>query len=868
MKNPITSIKNKMQTHRFYRELNKFDKTFSDYESLNMELYNYYDTAMFEDMNKRYLAGRSKLLGQKYLDLSPSEMLAAGYTREEMAMHGIGRIIDSNDTNHAWCHETGLSEKVAKFFENPVRKFADKHKGPFGAWQKFADCVSKKAHGGRLPLTADSAAILKITCDKNYYNKMREPGLTGEQKAELEFNYQNTMRNLIELAERDGVSQQSINSALCRKIQKQSRIDIDMQILYPDCGTNRDILNTKPSKPKSVREIMDDYAERATALESRIPSGRAYENRHKNPTYKRLNEAACKAAAIDNPDATAKEITYMFDRAKIQIGNAHLEKTVTNPRLMYVPPADYELATPKIENFDRSVQAMLSGGVAAFRAYNETHGVDSDEAKYMFRKMSDLGLVGISENDTIEVKINADAWEKNKEELLRFAFLTKQTPQSESVEDLSFDDIMLAADNEIDKAQRAAELSEVLSDDDKFKVVALESAIELGGEISEEEMRRSFEALTTREEVLAKLDSLDPGRLDIHQSVILTKMAYDAGFDDYKPTIPFVSTATKCGSDANEPMTQNQEKSLKGDKYGNHSAEIVDSLKTKGEAHDKIREYIDSQGEIVNEYHNKFLEYANINGLDFTQKEDRVTAENAVLGEKGSAERVVYETALAKKCEFEKADAVSRTRGNSDLSLTELYERSKDLSVKAFVEEASKVAEPSAAPTVAEPRSAPTVAELRSAPTIAEPRVAPTVTESRSASAGLFGKTPEQIAAELSDSKISKNKSMADSILSEVKDEISKGKVGVAESKNAIIQEVAESVIACETSSENVKNEQADEIAPTTASELLSINAVIAPKQKSESLNPYTSILAGASQSFTGKEFKRPNSQSDYDMMY
>jgi hypothetical protein len=142
MVNPIKAVGNGLRVRKFNRELSKFDKDFSNYESLNIDLYNYYDAAQtkqFEKMNNRWFSGRSKLFERGYFDMSATDALAAGYTREEMIMHGKATEDAHAEPPHPWCKELGLSAKIAQRFEDPVRNFVNKHPGPFGLWQKFAD---------------------------------------------------------------------------------------------------------------------------------------------------------------------------------------------------------------------------------------------------------------------------------------------------------------------------------------------------------------------------------------------------------------------------------------------------------------------------------------------------------------------------------------------------------------------------------------------------------------------------------------------------------------------------------------------------------------------------------------------------------
>ena len=120
MANPVRQFGNWRKIKQFNKELGKFDKTFSDYESLNLELYNFFDPAyaeQFEQISDRWLSGRSKLFEKRFFDLSPVEAAAAGYSREEMVMHGEA-------SGHPWCKERGLSAKLA---------------AKFGSWAKAVD---------------------------------------------------------------------------------------------------------------------------------------------------------------------------------------------------------------------------------------------------------------------------------------------------------------------------------------------------------------------------------------------------------------------------------------------------------------------------------------------------------------------------------------------------------------------------------------------------------------------------------------------------------------------------------------------------------------------------------------------------------
>ena len=677
MANPITNFRNWQKVKQFNKELSKFDKTFSDYESLNLELYNYYDpeySDQFERVNDRWLSGRSKIFERGYFDLSPVEAAAAGFSREEMVMHGVAA--DAENGEHPWCKERGLSAKIAAKFAEPLQNFASKHP----IWQGFADTVSKTANGGRLPLTAESTAMLKITCDKKYYGDMRNPSLSDAEKAEIVNNYEAATKNIAMLAQRDGVDLSKANKIMSAKVRRQAGIDTDMRIMYPDYRTNNRMLASEPAQPKTVEEHMADYARKMIAFDQNCKRPADYRRNHKRPEYAELKEIALNSAAADNPDAT-DEITHMFDRANIEIANARLAKT--NQPLMTVPPV-YAEKYPVSEVSDFEITADTDVFDDSFDAESLTQeaadSVAADDAKISSAAANEIENEPETAEELADEIASLDeeiALNEQRSGIARDYLIQTLSEIVAYNTDVSYETMTLQQmmDYDIPDANNLHKTSEELNamTDDELAAYATE-VYETG---REDVIKELFDYKTDGNprafpddghDIYQEIKSLSDEELaEAHDAMLDEQNSVDT--PEFNARLDEISGVL--GSDPQEISALPDKIKIELVKnYGEYQddPELKDELqqvldeysfeKQNGLAGGEIPEYKPNMDrrvaeETVEKFYNMFRNYADSKGWDYNDGHDRMKAEEAVLERLAASDSGDYYSALTAKNYYE-----------------------------------------------------------------------------------------------------------------------------------------------------------------------------------------------------------------------
>lgn len=202
------------QAKAMSKELKAYEKTFAQYASLDI------DNEKMHEANDEYI--RKKLgIVDKYIDYVPEGDAAEIMGDELTAIAG---------NKSAAKLRPSFSAKIASKFQPFFEKQAEKHP----KLQGLSDRVTKAANDGRMPLTADSAAMMRIAYDKKFYNDCRRPGADIEALTEL---HKKAVNNLTEMAAIDGVSCESLSNSFSKKIREQMMYDETFTDLYAGMAT-------------------------------------------------------------------------------------------------------------------------------------------------------------------------------------------------------------------------------------------------------------------------------------------------------------------------------------------------------------------------------------------------------------------------------------------------------------------------------------------------------------------------------------------------------------------------------------------------------------------------------------------------------
>lgn len=191
----------------FEKELSKYEKEFATYASLDIE------DAAVNDKNAQYVFGKMGI-AEKYISYIPEGDMAQTMGDEMTAIAG-----NKNS------RKLGIGTKLANAFQPFFEKQAEKHP----RLQKLSDRVTKAANGGRMPLTADSAVMMRIAFDKKYYNDCRRPGADID---ELRKQHDASIENLTKMAMLDGVEQDELSVKFSQKLISQMQVDETLTDIY------------------------------------------------------------------------------------------------------------------------------------------------------------------------------------------------------------------------------------------------------------------------------------------------------------------------------------------------------------------------------------------------------------------------------------------------------------------------------------------------------------------------------------------------------------------------------------------------------------------------------------------------------------
>lgn len=215
----------------FEKELSKYEKDFAMYASLDIE------DSKVHDLNTKYIFDKLGI-AEKYVDFIPEGDMADCMGEEMTAIAG-----------NKSAQKFGIKSKIASKFQPFLERQAQKHP----KLQALSDRVTKAANGGRMPLTADSAAMMRIAFDKKYYRDCRRPGANID---ELQRQHSASIANLTKIAKFDGVEPFELSTKFAEKLITQMQIDESLTDIY--AGMADGAIRLADSKPviNSRKEIV------------------------------------------------------------------------------------------------------------------------------------------------------------------------------------------------------------------------------------------------------------------------------------------------------------------------------------------------------------------------------------------------------------------------------------------------------------------------------------------------------------------------------------------------------------------------------------------------------------------------------------
>lgn len=321
----------------FNKQLAKYDKDFINYAMLDI------DSSNIQSKNERYIFGKLKIVND-YVDYIPVGDMAESMGEDITAIAGS-----------KYSSKLGIGAKIASKFQPFMEKQAEKHP----RLQKLSDCVAKAANGGRMPLTAESAAVMRIAFDKKYYEDSRKPGADKELIKDL---HDKAVANLTKMAAYDGVERDELSKKFSEKLIEQLQFDEGLSDVYAGMATgavrlgpDEPVLNNKgeavkvkgrtlyrsskefvsaerdkngrnikldawddlePREPQSVEVTLADYKAQFDKFVQNCETEADFKRFLASDTYSNLERNARTFAEADCPDE-AERFKYEFARANI-----------------------------------------------------------------------------------------------------------------------------------------------------------------------------------------------------------------------------------------------------------------------------------------------------------------------------------------------------------------------------------------------------------------------------------------------------------------------------------------------------------------------------------------------------------------------
>lgn len=347
----------KKDVRRFNKALDKHDKDFINYSSMDI------NSGNISKKNTRYILNRLDIAKDYTNLLSPEEMAnSIGHDTAAIAGNKFGTNI-------------GVKAKIAGFFQ----PFASKMSERFPSWQKASDRIAKTANNGRMPLTADSTAVMKIAFDKKFYNDCRKP---NANKEELKAQYTAACDNLKAMSLSDGVDSQKVSNSINHKIYTQMRMDTSIRDIYAGMTTGDiRLINDSPMldqegneikikkrvlynnsetfvdkdgkaidcfdldvrEPQSMSEIISDYQKNLEALADKCRTDAEFKKLLASPSYQYTENNAKSFVEADCPNDASK-FKYDFSRANIESCKRWAKsKNIGEPYSSLTVPLSYDV---------------------------------------------------------------------------------------------------------------------------------------------------------------------------------------------------------------------------------------------------------------------------------------------------------------------------------------------------------------------------------------------------------------------------------------------------------------------------------------------------------------------------------------------
>lgn len=349
----------------FEKELSKYEKEFATYASLDIE------SSKINDVNSKYIFGKLGI-AEQYIDYIPEGDMAESMGDEITAIAG-----NKNS------YKLGIGAKIASKFQPFMEKQAAKHP----KLQVLSDRITKAANGGRMPLTADSAAMMRIAFDKKYYNDCRRPGADVD---ELRRQHDQSIANLTKMALFDGVERSELSAKFSEKLIDQMQIDETLTDIYSGMadgsirladdkavmnangevvkvggktlyerskgfvsaekdakGRNKplDAWSFETREPQTIDDILRDYQEKLDKYAASCETEADFKRMLASDSYKNLERNAKVFAETDCPDDAAM-FKYEFMRRNLEsCRNWALEHDHRSPYANLVVPLSWDERT-------------------------------------------------------------------------------------------------------------------------------------------------------------------------------------------------------------------------------------------------------------------------------------------------------------------------------------------------------------------------------------------------------------------------------------------------------------------------------------------------------------------------------------------
>lgn len=450
----------KKNVKAFNKELARYERDFENYASLDI------DSAKIMDKNTKYVFGKLNI-AEKYLQYIPTGDMAQSLGDETTAIAG-----------NKSAFKLGIGAKIANVFQPFFEEQAKKHP----RLQGLSDNITRAANGGRLPLTADSAAVMKIAFDKKYYNDCRRP---GADKAALKEQYDTAIFNLMDMAALDGVDEKQFSEKIGEKLIQQMQVDESITHIYEGMSTGQirlgedkpvlnskgeeikingktlykrannfvgldgkqiDCLNLSPREPQSIEDILSEYQNKLDKYAKSCNSEAMFRRMLSSDSYQNIERTARAFAEVDCPDE-AEKFRYELTRANIESCKKWaIENDNKSPYAQLVVPPKFD----EITQNDDFVQGYATSdyydinGTDDMLVIDDKYKSDEDLAQSLREEMTGIakGLADIEQMKAMFAQLKAE-----NAELRRQLELVNAEPEqvSASISDASVSNVSISS---------------------------------------------------------------------------------------------------------------------------------------------------------------------------------------------------------------------------------------------------------------------------------------------------------------------------------------------------------------------------------------------------------------------------------------